>query len=626
MQEQSVEKLDGLLIERRRGMRFPRGWGHLLLLAPVLVYLALFFVYPLSRTLLQSIFDPGFTTRHYAALLKYPVYLKVIWNTIRISIVAALACVVLGYPVAYCLSGPQSNWTKALFFAVLLPFWISILIRTFAWMVILGRQGIVNEILMRAGLVERPLNLMYNRFGVYVGLVYVLLPFAILPMLSVMRGIDRTLLRAAQSLGSSPWQTFRHIFLPLSMPGVGAGLLLTFILSTGAFITPVLMGGAHETMIAMCIETQLNLTRGWGFAGVLSVVLLVIVLGLFYVFSRLLGVGVFVGGFSERESTIGWLQSKKEAENRTPSLKGVFKVDRLMPGMARLSESCADRIERALGPLFRALARPLKKIDWKRYGLIGFCALMFCFLILPVCVIIPVGFSNDPLLHFPPHTWGFALFRKFFTSGQWTESTLNSLRVATGVMFAATALGTVAAYSLARGKYRYRGGLLAFLVSPLIVPSIVSAISIYFLFAKLRLVGSILGLVLAHTVLAVPYVVIVMTTAFAGLDERLEQASMSLGAGRLRTFFGVSLPLVRPALVTSMLFAFVASFDELITAMFICGVRAITLPKQMWDGIRDEIDPVIAAAAVLLILLSTLFMLLFLFLKRRRQICVAANS
>ncbi|MGC8493831.1 MAG: ABC transporter permease subunit [Syntrophobacteraceae bacterium] len=427
---------ESLSIARRGAVRVPRNRGYLLLLAPVLAYLVLFFVYPLARTLLQSLFDPGFTTRHYADLFKYPVYLRVIWNTIRISFTATLVCVALGYPIAWCLSGPESNWTRALLFAVLLPFWISILIRTFAWMVILGREGIVNQLLLRAGLIEKPLHLIYNRFGVCVGL------------------------------------------------------------------------------------------------------------------------------FPEQ----------------------------------------------------------ISRIDWNRYGLIGFCGLVFCFLILPVFVIIPVAFSNDPLMHFPPHAWGVGLFREFFTSGKWLEATANSFRIAIAVMLLATALGTPAAYSLARGKYRGRGGLFALLVSPLIIPAIVSAISIYFLFARFRLIGSITGMVLAHTVLAVPYVLVVMTTAFAGLDERLEQASMSLGAGRLRTFFGVTLPLVRPAVITSMLFAFIASFDELITAMFICGVRAITLPKQMWDGIRDEIDPVISAVAVLLILLSTLLLMISLFVKKKRRI------
>jgi ABC-type spermidine/putrescine transport system permease subunit II len=133
------------------------------------------------------------------------------------------------------------------------------------------------------------------------------------------------------------------------------------------------------------------------------------------------------------------------------------------------------------------------------------------------------------------------------------------------------------------------------------------------------MIGTISGLVLAHTVLAVPYVVIVMTSTLKGFDERLEQASMSLGAGRVRTFFNITFPIIRPAILTALLFTFIRSFDELITAMFISGVKAKTLPKQMWDGIRDEINPTIAAVAALLIFLTIFLMSLLAFLRRRQE-------
>lgn len=610
----------------RRAGPLPWDWRQILLVGPVVVYLALFFAYPLTGTLLQSLFDPRFTVRHYAVLFKYPVYVRVIWNTIAISLVVALICVALAYPVAYCLSGSESKWTKALFFAVLLPFWISLLIRTYAWMVILGRYGIVNEILKSMGLIEKPLDLMYNRFGVCVGLVYVLLPFAILPMLSVMRGIDRTLLRAAESLGSTPWRTFRYVFLPLSMPGVGAGFLLTFIICTGAFVTPVLMGGAHETMIAMCIETQLNLMQSWGFASVLSVLLLMIVLALFYLFARQLGVGMLPGGLGGEQTAKRGMQGRGAAVSFGFWLRRLSQRERLLSGLEQFWWRCQARFERARLFLRAMIPGFFKKIHWTRAGLIGICTFVFCFLMFPVCVIIPVAFSNDPMLHFPPHRWGLGLFRQFFTSDNWMQASWNSFQIAIAVMFLATLLGTAASYSLVRGKYRCKTGLLAFLISPLIIPNIVTAISIYFLFAKLKLIGTISGLVLAHTVLAIPYVIIVMTTAFAGLDERLEQVSLSLGAGWMRTFLEVTLPLIRPAIITSMLFAFIASFDELITAMFICGMRAITLPKQMWDGIRDEINPVIAAVAALLLFLSTLLMLLSLLLKQRQKTYISGST
>jgi putative spermidine/putrescine transport system permease protein len=222
-------------------------------------------------------------------------------------------------------------------------------------------------------------------------------------------------------------------------------------------------------------------------------------------------------------------------------------------------------------------------------------------------------------MHFPPREWGLSLIKGYFLSEAWMRATWNSFRVAIPVMVFATFLGTLASLSLVRGRYRGKQSLYALFLLPIIVPWIISAVSFYFFFAKLKMIGTISGLVLAHTVLAVPYVVIVMTSTLKGFDERLEQASMSLGAGRVRTFFNITFPIIRPAILTALLFTFIRSFDELITAMFISGVKAKTLPKQMWDGIRDEINPTIAAVAALLIFLTIFLMSLLAFLRRRQE-------
>jgi ABC-type spermidine/putrescine transport system permease subunit I len=249
----------------------------LVFLGPLLAYLGIFFVYPLSVTLIQSLFDPGLTAEHYLTIVKHPVYIRVFWNTLEISTVVTLLCILLGYPVAYYLSDSKTTWATILLISVLIPFWISVLVRTYSWMILLGRYGVINDFLTYLGVLDKPLRLMHNRLGVYVGMVYVMLPYAILPMLSVMQGIDRNLIRAADNLGSSPWQSFRHVFLPLSLPGVGAGLLLTFIRCSGFFVTPALMGGTRDTMISMSIQTQLEEVVNWGFASALSVLLMIFI-------------------------------------------------------------------------------------------------------------------------------------------------------------------------------------------------------------------------------------------------------------------------------------------------------------------------------------------------------------
>jgi ABC-type spermidine/putrescine transport system permease subunit I len=184
--------------------------------------------------------------------------------------------------------------------AVLIPFWTSILVRTYAWMVLLQRRGALNTLLVQFGLIQEPLELMYNRFGVLVGMVHILLPYMILPLYSVMQGIDMDLIKAAENLGANPLQSFARVFFPLSLPGVGAGLSLVFILAVGFFITPALMGGARETMIAQLIQRLISILLDWELGSALAFVLLAVVLIFFMLFNRLLGLDRLLGGGGSR--------------------------------------------------------------------------------------------------------------------------------------------------------------------------------------------------------------------------------------------------------------------------------------------------------------------------------------
>jgi ABC-type spermidine/putrescine transport system permease subunit I len=245
--------------------------------------------------LLLSLFDPEFTTKHFVHFFKTPVYLHVLVNTFKMSISVTIICLFLGYPVAYLLSTTSAKIRNLLIILVILPFFTAILVRTYAWMVILGRNGVLNQLLMNLGIISSPLKLMHNLFGVYIGMVHILLPFMILPMYSVMAGIDRDLMKAAHSLGANPFRGFFHIFLPLSLPGIGGGSLLVFIIALGFFITPALLGGVSDVMIAMFIETQVSALLNWGFASAMGVLLLVVTLLIFPFYNRLVGIGKIMG-------------------------------------------------------------------------------------------------------------------------------------------------------------------------------------------------------------------------------------------------------------------------------------------------------------------------------------------
>ena len=210
-----------------------------------------------------------------------------------VTIVALL----LGYPVAYLLARLDRAKSNLLLILVLVPFWTSVLVRTYAWMVLLGRQGVVNQFLLAIGAIHQPLRLLNTTFALYIAMVHVLLPFMILPLYGVMRGLDDDLLRAAQSLGAAPVAVFRLVWLPLSLPGVFAGCLLVFILALGFFITPALVGGPRDLMIAVLIQQQVDLFN-WPFASALAVVLLTAALIVFAVFERSMGVARIFGGVS----------------------------------------------------------------------------------------------------------------------------------------------------------------------------------------------------------------------------------------------------------------------------------------------------------------------------------------
>ncbi len=584
--------------------------GAVLLLAPLALFLVAFYLVPLAGVLRQSLFDPAFTLDHYANLLRHPVYLKVVLNTLQISASAALACLLIGYPLAYGMTFLGPVWRVTLLTAVTLPFWISVLVRTYSWMIILGRYGVVNTFLQWAGLADGPLELMYNRLGVIVSLTYVLLPYTVLPLHSVMVGIDRDLIRAAESLGSTPWQSFRRVSLPLSLPGAAAGFLLTFIVGMGSYVTPALMGGRTDTVIAMSINAQLEMVNDWAFAGVLSVILLATVLVLLALCLRFVGLEILFGGGGQAAARFGRTALRK----RFAALLGDDTAERL--------ELAWEWATRRLARLGRAaslvIPARLRSLPWGRPLLPLACGLGIAFLIFPLCVIMPIAFSSDTVLRFPPQTMGLGLFETYFSSSAWMRATLNSLRVATPVMLLATVLGTLAAMGLRRLRGAARQAAFGVFLSPLIIPAIINAVAMYFFMAKLKLIGSVTGLVLAHLVVAVPFVVTVMTTTLQGVDPTLEHASSSLGAGRLRTFFHVTLPSIRSGLLTAAIFAFIASFDELIISLFVCGVRSVTLPKQMWDGIRDAMDPVIAAVAALLIMLAIGLTIVAALAKHRR--------
>jgi putative spermidine/putrescine transport system permease protein len=237
------------------------------------------------------------------------------------------------------------------------------------------------------------------------------------------------------------------------------------------------------------------------------------------------------------------------------------------------------------------------------------CGVIYFFLMLPLLVVFPLSLSSAPYMQFPPPGLSWQWYERYLDDPQWIDATWRSLYIGGATAVLALALGVPLAFSLTRGRFPGRALVDRLALAPIIVPTIILSVAVYGLFAKLKLIGAWYGLVVAHTVLALPFVVLVMTAGLRDFDRGLEQAAAGLGASRTSTLLRITLPLLRPSLVSAGLLAFISSFDELVVALFLAGPN-MTLPKKMFDNIMMEIDPTIAAVSVMQILLVTLVMIL----------------
>jgi len=252
--------------------------------------------------------------------------------------------------------------------------------------------------------------------------------------------------------------------------------------------------------------------------------------------------------------------------------------------------------------------------------LVAFAWLVGVLLVAPTLIVIPLSFTDQQNFSFPPDGWSTKWYRNFFQNPEWYESALLSLRVAVVVVLLATVLGTVGAFALVRGRGIWRTPARALLIAPVIVPGVIVAIAIYYIFLRWHLTQTYLGFVLAHTVLAIPLVILAVNASLAGFDEGLERAAASLGAGPVATFFRVTLPMIMPGVLTGALFAFLTSFDEAIISLFLAGPGQRTLPVQMFQSITASVDPTIAAASTMVIVLSTALLFIAGIVASRRRI------
>ncbi|MCA1550928.1 ABC transporter permease subunit [Bradyrhizobium sp. BRP19] len=551
-----------------------------LLLLPALAFLAFIYLLPLIDLIRISVSGPSWST-YFERVFAIPLYWDSLVRTMQISVTVAGLCLLFGYPTALLIHRSRGMTQALIATAIVLPYFIAILIRTYAWMVLLGRNGPVNKLLVSVGILSEPVQLLFNRGTVLLGMTAVLLPLMVLTIYSSVARLDQSLTRAALASGAGPIAAFWRVLLPLTLPGMGAGFLLVFVAAIGFFITPTLLGGPGDQMFAMHITQQADSVTSEGFLQALGVVLLTITLAVVAVAGRFLGFEFIWGG---RKLT--------EAAPTT--------TDRNAADVGRRSfgASAADLIG---WPLLRLFGRLPASFGTWTVRLLG--GLVITVLILPIIVVMIISFSSASYLTFPPPGFSFRWYEQFFSDSNWMRAFWTSLVVAAMSAGIAIVLGASAALGIVRSSIRGKSTIMLLLVSPIIVPPVVLGLSLYSLFLRFDLVGSVFGLAAAHAIGGLPLVVVILSASLQGVDTRLEQAASVHGASSLTVFRLVTLPAIVPGLAAATFFAFLHSFDELVLTLFLSSAELKTLPLMLWGDINYRLNPVLAVVSTLEVLL-----------------------
>jgi putative spermidine/putrescine transport system permease protein len=551
--------------------------GALWLALPGVLFLGAFLLYPSFQLLIVSLQDPrtgAWTLSAFNKVFAGGVYTRTLSSTFVVALQTTLWCIFAGYPLAYWLArlSPRRQRMAALF--VLLPFWTSALVKNFAWLVFLGRNGVINDLLIALGFT--PAELLFQRSTVVFSMVHTLLPLAVVVMLPIMNQIERQMTQAADTLGASAVQQFWRIYLPLSMPGVAAAGLLVFISSLGFFITPTLLGGAKDTMLSQLIIVQINQLQNWQMGAAIAVMLVLAALATCFIYDRTFGLSTLSGASSDRRHGNGLMR-------------------RVGLGIGCLMGDACDAVARIYIRVFG-----VRRAGWM---LSSYAWLIITVLIVPILAFIPMAFTGSNFLSFPPTSFSFQWFGHYVQSPLWVGATIRSFGIGVATALITLLLATMAAFGLARSRSRLGGLAFLLFMTPMIVPPIVMSVSLFYLFAHMSLVATNLGIIIGHCVIALPMAFVVLLATFKHYDWRLDQAAATLGAAPWRVFIKITLPLIKGGMFAGLVTAFLQSFEELTVAMFIGGGLKTTLPKQMWDDILLQVTPTLAAASVIVLLI-----------------------
>ena len=567
-------------------------------LVPGLILLMIGFVGPLGAVLWTSLFSGSsagssasghsFSLGAYASVFGSSVFWDILYRTVRAAVVVTLMCIVTGYPFAYFVATRARRFAGPIMALVAVPYLTSVLIRSYAWVAILGNHGPINRALMAIGLIKAPLRLVFSATGNYVGLLHVLLPMLILPVYAAMQRIHPSLLQAGANLGATRTERFFTIFLPLSMPGLTAGSALVFLTALGAYVTPALLGSPGDYLLAQAIQVRIATLADFAGASAQAIVLLTLVVGFLFLcrgailpeFADAQG-GPPAGDVLKHGSRTRWLRVKQACSARLGALMRLV-THTLLHVLTHTLRPVSAALEKVAGPALHI------------YGVV----LLFA-LLAPMVVVVMIAFTSAPYLTFPPPGYSTRWFVALASDSDWLGALFFSLEVAAVAACGALLIGTPYAFAIARGRFAGRRAMWLAAIAPMVLPHIVIGLGLLLVSVPLGINGTASSFWIAYMVIALPFVITILLAAFSRFDVNLERAAANLGAPALQVFVTVTLPLLATSFATAFLFAFLAGFDDLIISQFLSSPEHTTLAMRMWQDIQLEISPKTAVVGAL---------------------------
>ncbi len=523
-------------------------WLFAMVLVPMLLLLGYSFLRSESGAVVQE-----FTLVNYALLFERITYPLVLANTVLVALGSALLATLVAYPMAYFVCTNIRHHKIAVILLVIIPLWISLLLRAFAWKIILGENGALNSFLVSWGVLDRPTTLLlYNRFAVFLTLTYVSLPYVFITSYTALERIPRSLIEASRDAGASTLQTVRRIVWPLTRQPVAIGFALAFLISVGDYVTPAMVGGLNGTMIGTIIASQFGLAGNWPFGSALSIFLLIAVSAVLFAVAMLVRTRAVIEAGAPFSSI------------NPPTWSSI--------GFAR---------------------RAGRVISWVLF------IVPYVVLYAPLLIIGVFSFNNSQTQAFPFAGVSLRWYSDLVANQNLLDALQRSVSVGLIVAFASMVVGTFFAILLSQRKFPAVTIVQSGLVVPAVLPGIVLGISLALTFRMFRLEPGIVTVILGQMTFVVPVIMLVVLARLRSLDPSLEQASADLGAQGWQTFTRIKLPLIRSAILGGGLLGFTLSFDEVIVTLFLSGPKP-TLPVYIWNQLRFGFTPAINAAFTLI--------------------------